>query len=133
MKTTEELKHVPFEMYARVLARAEQAEAQLAEAKSALSAKDPTIWDLRKLFDEASNIVRTLRDRLASLEKSVTVLRAENVELREIAGGLSYYADGHGLQEKWAAELRSLNQRLGALAQATDQPSSGTPRLFPSE
>lgn len=54
--------------------------------------------------------------RIASLEKSVTMLRAENVELREIAGGLSYYADGHGLQEKWAAELRDLNQRLGALA-----------------
>ena len=79
LKTTEKLKHVPFEMYARVLARA------------------------------------------ASLEKSVTVLRAENVELREIAGGLSYYADGHGLQEKWAAELRALNQRLAALAQATEE------------
>lgn len=31
LKTTEELKHVPFEMYARVLARAERAEAKVGE------------------------------------------------------------------------------------------------------
>ncbi len=35
-KTTEELKHVPFEMYARVLARAERADARIAELEAQL-------------------------------------------------------------------------------------------------
>ena len=36
-KTTEELRHVPYEMYARVLARAERAEAKVAELEAALA------------------------------------------------------------------------------------------------
>ena len=98
---------------------------ELAEAKSALSAMEARH---SRLGDAAINGIltgmETVSDahaRIASLEKSVTVLRAENVELREIASGLSYYADGHGLQEKWAAELRALNQRLAALAQVGHQ------------
>jgi hypothetical protein len=39
-KTTEELKHVPFEMYARVLARAEQAEKRVGELEAKVKEAD---------------------------------------------------------------------------------------------
>jgi hypothetical protein len=60
LKTTDELKHVPFEMYASVLARAERAEA----------ARDAMRRVLVEVADYSNDLVKIAR---AALDPSPTV------------------------------------------------------------